>query len=92
MFHYTEEKFQGWRALAVLEDGSQRLLYVGRSTTQVRDGYAAAFAELLDEGERGRVRSIALEHWQGVADQGCWVARTPLAIPAPAGAAAALSA
>ena len=65
MFYQTEAKFQGWRALAILEDRSERLIFVGRSTTQVRSGYVAAFAEILDEEERGQVRSISLQCWDG---------------------------
>ena len=32
---------QGWRALAVFKDCGDRLLFVGRSTSQVRAGYLA---------------------------------------------------
>ena len=38
MFYHTESKPQGWRALAVFEDGSEFLIFLGRSTRQVRDG------------------------------------------------------
>src|SRR5437879_619344 len=57
----SETKLQGWRALAVYEDGSECLLFLGRSTTQVRSGYGLAFAELLTDEERARVRSISLQ-------------------------------
>ena len=40
MFYHTEAKPQGWRSLAVFADRSERLLYLARSTTQVRAGYA----------------------------------------------------
>jgi len=89
MFYQTEAKFQGWRALAVLEDRSERLIFVGRSTTQVRGGYAAAFAELLDDEERGQVRSISLQCWDGAPDKGRWVQKSTLSIPAAKGAKAA---
>jgi len=82
MLYHTESKFQGWRALAVFDDGSECLLYVGRSTTQVRTGYVAAWAELLDDEERGRVRRIVLQCWQGAADQGRWIAKSNLPLPA----------
>src|SRR5438034_1355057 len=36
MFYPTESKPQGWRALAVFDDRNDRLLYLGRSSTQVR--------------------------------------------------------
>lgn len=81
MQYQTESKPQGWRALAVFEDGSECLIYLGRSTTQVRNGYAAAFLELFDEEERGRVREIALQHWHGAADAGYWTKQTILNIP-----------
>ena len=81
MFHQSEAKFQGWRALAVFDDGTEGLLYVGRSTTQVRGGYAAAYAEVLDDEERARVSRITLQCWQGAADQGRWVAKASLPVP-----------
>jgi hypothetical protein len=81
MFHQTETKFQGWRALVVFEDGSDFPLFVGRSTTQVRAGYAAAYAELLDAEEQARVRRIALQCWQGAADQGRWLTKSDLNLP-----------
>jgi hypothetical protein len=81
MFYQTETKFQGWRAVALFEDGTEFLLYVGRSTTQVRGHYAAAYAELLDAEERGRVRRISMQCWQGAADQGHWISKADLPIP-----------
>lgn len=91
MFHPTEAKPQSWRAVAVFDDGSRGLLYLGRSSVQVRGGYAEAYAELLDHEERSRVRDIALECWQGAADAGQWIAKASLRVPtsnAPARAAA----
>jgi hypothetical protein len=81
MIYQTEAKLQGWRALVVFEDRSECLLYVGRSTTQVRAGYAAAYAEVLDDEERGRVRSISLQCWQGASDKGHWVTKGTLSVP-----------
>jgi hypothetical protein len=81
MFYQIESKLQGWRAVAVFDGGGECLLFVGRSTSHVRGGYTAAFAEVLDAEERARVRLIALECWQGAADQGRWVAKTILAVP-----------
>src|SRR5437764_13629824 len=68
MFHPTETKLQSWRAVAVFEDGREGLLRLGRSSVQVRGGYAQAYAELLDRSERSRVRDISLQCWQGAAD------------------------
>ncbi len=47
MFYQTESKPQGWRAVAVFDDRTDRLLYLGRSSTQVQFGQA--FFEVLDE-------------------------------------------
>jgi hypothetical protein len=80
--YYTESKLQGWRAVAVFEDGAERLIYLGRSTTQVRAGYAAAYAAVLDDDERARVRAVSLECWDGAPDAGRWVEKATLAIPA----------
>ncbi len=77
----TEAKMQGWRALAIFEDRRERLIYLGRSTTQIRAGYVQAFMELLDEEERGQVKSISLQCWQGAADEGKWIAKTTLPLP-----------
>jgi hypothetical protein len=81
MFYRTEAKLQGWRALAIGLDQSEHLIYVGRSSTQVRTGYAAAFLELLDEEERANIRQISLQRWNGAPDEGRWVQQTTLAIP-----------
>ena len=76
-----EAKPQGWRAVALFEDGGERLLYLGRSATQVRASIAAAFAEVLDDEERACVRSLSLQRWYGAPDAGCWIHQTDLAIP-----------
>jgi hypothetical protein len=83
MFYPTESKAQGWRALAVFADHSERLIYLGRSSPQVRAGYANAFLELLDEEEREQVRSISLQRWNGAPDAGHWVPQSTLALPSP---------
>ena len=58
MFYQTEAKPQGWRAVAVFDDDrAECLLYLGRSSTQVRAGYAEAFAEVLEEDEREHVQA-----------------------------------
>jgi hypothetical protein len=88
MFYQTEEKMQAWRALAVFADRSERLIYVGRSTSHVREGYVSAFMELLDEEERAQVQSISLQCWHGAADRGYWVPKTTLPIPGVKAAAA----
>lgn len=83
MFYQTEAKPQGWRAVAVFDDRNDALLYLGRSSTQVRAGYVQAFLEVLDEEEREHVTSISLQRWQGAADSGRWLAQTTLILPLP---------
>ena len=39
MFYQTEAKPQGWRAMALFDDRGDRLVYLGRSSTQVRAGF-----------------------------------------------------
>ena len=82
MFHQTESKFQGWRALAVFADGSEYLLFVGRSAPNVRAGYASACLELLDEEEHSQLVRVNLQCWEGAADRGHWVLMGTLPIPA----------
>jgi hypothetical protein len=81
MLYPTEAKPQGWRAMAVFDDRGDRLLFVGRSSTQVRAGFATAFMEVLDDEEREHVRSISLQRWHGAPDAGHWVHQTNLSIP-----------
>jgi hypothetical protein len=81
MIYRTEAKLQGWRALAIFEDGNECLICLGRSTTQVRASYGIAFMEILDEEERAQVRSIALQCWQGAPDEGKWLTKNTLTIP-----------
>jgi hypothetical protein len=81
VYYQTETKFQGWRALAVFDDGTKCLLFVGRSTIHVRTGYADAYAELLDDEERTRVLRIDLQCWGGAADQGRWLTKADLPLP-----------
>jgi hypothetical protein len=81
MFYQTEAKPQGWRAVAVFEDRPERLIYLGRSSTQVRAGFVSAYFEILDDEERDNVRSIRLERWHGAPDAGRWMQQTTLTIP-----------
>jgi hypothetical protein len=81
MFYQTEAKPQGWRAVAVFDDRPDRLIYLGRSSTQVRAGFAGAFFDVLDEEERENVRGIRLERWHGAPDAGRWLQQTTLTIP-----------
>lgn len=84
MFQQTESKAQGWRAVVVFDDRHDALLYLGRSSTQVRAGYAEAYLELLDDEEREHVQSISLQRWHGAPDAGRWMHQTNLRVPVPA--------
>lgn len=84
MFYHTESKPQGWRAVAVFDDRADQLLYLGRSSTQVRAGFAEAFFEVLDDEEREHVRSISLQRWQGAPDAGKWMHQSNLNLPVKA--------
>ena len=83
MFYQTEAKPQGWRAMAVFDDRGDRILYLGRSSTQVRAGFTEAFMEVLDDEERDHVRSISLQRWHGAPDAGRWMHQTNLNVPLP---------
>ena len=84
MFYQTESKPQSWRAVAVFDDRPDLLLYLNRSSTQVRAGYRTAFFDLLDEEERAHVQTISLQRWQGAPDSGRWTPQCNLTIPVPA--------
>ncbi len=81
MFYQTEAKPQGWRAMAIFDDRGDRLIFLGRSSTQVRAGYAGAYVEVLDEEERDHVRAISLQRWHGAPDAGKWMHQTNLNVP-----------
>ncbi|MFO0806828.1 MAG: hypothetical protein U0791_27295 [Gemmataceae bacterium] len=84
MLIQTESKAQGWRAVAVFDDRGDALLFVGRSSTHVRQEYAESFQEYLDEEEREHVTGIQLQQWSGAPDAGRWVLKATLKVPAPA--------
>lgn len=85
MFYQTEAKPQCWRAVAVFDDRPDQLLYLNRSSTQVRAGYRAAYFDLLDDEEREHVKAVVLQRWHGAPDAGRWVQQTNLQTPVPAG-------
>jgi hypothetical protein len=84
MMIFTESKPQGWRAVAVFDDRPEALLFLGRSSQQVRAGYVEAFQELLDDEERAHVNAIALQRWHGAPDAGRWLHQTALKVPSAA--------
>ncbi len=81
MLIVTESKAQGWRAVAVFQDQSEALLFVGRSSTQVRGGYTVAYQEQLEADEREVVATIKLQQWQGAPDAGKWLDKAELRLP-----------
>ena len=85
MLIQVEEKAQDWRALAILDGEVEALLFVGRSSTQVRAGFVDAFNGYLVEDERDRVTTIKLQQWQGAADAGKWHDKAELRIPVSTG-------
>lgn len=72
MLIQTESKAQGWRAVAVFDDRGDALIFVGRSSTQVRQEYGESFLEYLDDEEREHVTAIQLQQWSGAPDAGRW--------------------
>lgn len=84
MLIQTESKAQGWRAVAVFDDRADALIFVGRSSTQVRQEFVEAYLELLEEDEREHVTSIQLQQWSGAPDAGRWLHKSNLKVPAPA--------
>ncbi len=83
MIEQVESKAQGWRAVAVFDDRGDALIYVGRSSTQVRQEYIEAFQEILDDEEREHVTTIQLQQWAGAPDAGRWVHKSDLRLAAP---------
>ena len=78
MFYQTESKAQVWRALVVFENRSEMLLFVGRSSEQVRANVESAFNDLLDDEEKLKAQSISLQRWHGAPDAGRWMHQTNL--------------
>ena len=81
MSHPSEDSVQCWRAVAHFADRDDRLLFLGRSSAHVHAGFERAFVQVLDEEERGNVRAITLQRWDGVPDAGRWLHEANLRIP-----------
>ncbi len=81
MLIQTESKAQGWRAVAVFDDRGDALIFVGRSSTQVRQEYAESFLEYLDDEEREHATAIQLQQWSGAPDAGRWILKASLKVP-----------
>jgi hypothetical protein len=76
-----EPMMQRWRALARFYDGSESLIILGASITQVRNHYAKAFLDPELFKPTARCVEIVAEQWRGAADRGRWVKQTVLPIP-----------
>ena len=74
MFYQTEAKPQGWRAVAVFDDRTDRLLYLGRSSTQVRT--SSARRSLKSSTRKNAITSVPSRCSAGTAPR-----RRPLAAP-----------
>lgn len=81
MLYQTETKPQCWRAVAIFDDRPDFLLYLNRSSTQVRAGFRTAYFDLLDDEEREHIKAISLQRWNGAPDSGRWVHQTNLVVP-----------
>ena len=79
----TESKASNWRAVVVFDDRPDALLYVGRSSTQVRQEYVESFLELLDDEERAHASVIQMQQWAGAPDAGRWEHKSDLKLPTP---------
>lgn len=84
MIYQTESKPQGWRAVAIFgDDREDALIFLGRSSTQVRAGYVEAYLEVLDDEEREAVKAVELQRWHGAPDAGRWLQQSTLKVPTP---------
>jgi len=80
----TEAKAQGWRAIALFQDErGEVLIYLGRSTAQIRAGYVEAYLELFDDEEKSMIQAISMQRWHGAPDAGRWLNQSALKVPQP---------
>jgi hypothetical protein len=92
MFYQTESKAQNWRAIAKFADGREALLLLGRSSSQIRNGYLDSFKDLLDAEEKEQIVSISMQRWNGAPDLGVWEHTTSLKVPVEANKLAKMAA
>jgi len=84
MIDTSESRAQNWRAVVIFDDRPDALIFVGRSSTHVRQEYVDAFMELLDEEERGHASTVQMQQWSGSPDAGRWLFKSELKVPTPA--------
>lgn len=84
MLELSESKAQGWRAIAVMEDGSEALVTIGMSSAQIRANYVSALEEMFEDEPDAleKVGEIRLEQWYGAPDAGRWTQKNTLRNPA----------
>jgi len=73
-----EMKHQRWRALAMLNDGTEALICLGNTVANVRESYLEPWLELFDEDVRKETDEIVLQKWIGEPDRGEWVTQANL--------------
>ena len=81
-----EPKAQRWRAVAVFQDGTESLLFLGSSFAQVREGYGEPWFELFEPEAHARLKEIRVEKWSGIPDRGRWLFHQVLPTPVQAAA------
>lgn len=72
---------QDWRAIAIIAAGSERLLCLGESASQVRAAYIGAWSEVIRDEDRPTVKQISLQKWAGKVWQGQWEHQDFLKVP-----------
>jgi hypothetical protein len=85
MLNITELNAQIWRAVVVMDDGTEALLVVGKSSNAVHAAYPKQLEELfkmLDENEKNSIQMVSLQRWSGAPDAGCWEHFSELKMPA----------
>lgn len=73
-----EPMAQRWRALAMLKNNEEALLYVGNTIAQVRENYAEVWFDMFDEDVRDHVREVVLQKFVGAPDRGRWITQISL--------------
>jgi hypothetical protein len=83
MFNWAESKAQGWRAIVVMKDGTESLVVVGMSSSQIRANYVNALEEMFEDDRAGQkqIETIRLEQWYGAPDAGRWTEKNVLRNP-----------
>jgi len=76
-----ETKAQRWRALAILFDGGEALLYVGSSIVQIRENFIDSWKKYFTDETRKATRDIIIQKWNGAPDCGYWENQSKIQVP-----------